>query len=555
MRLVSLKVYKTTNDEVIRDITFNEKGLSLIVDETKTKGSRSNIGKTIAVKIIDLCLGAKSVSSIYKDKDTGEDSIIKTFLKENKVVAKLICLINEEEHSFIRALYPNGKNYIDDVKKTMPEYKSSLNKLCFDNSSDVPTIRELMKKFIRLDFSNEDALLKFLGNFQKNYKYQAIYDFLFGIGTSKSKNITILEQNEIIGKDIEAIFRKNSISSLEEFSTKIELEESEVKKFKQEYSEVSVIDDYNKKYEEIKSIDSQMHQLENNLSNLNLQKDLMVEKIKKEKEKIFSVDINLLKKLYDETKLIIDSPIKDFEEFTNFHNGMVKKRIEMLDDVYSKLLSTIKTLTSELEQIHEKYESNYVNFNVELKEKFEEKYSEYTKNKMNLENSKQDYEYIIKKQKEIAFNLSNKTLQDSDEDNLKDITDTLNKYFRKLTENILRKPYAIVIKRDIEEDEFPIEIIGAEGKLGTGIKKAMITCFDFAHVNLIIEKKYHMPHFLIHDKMENIPLEELEGIIAESRNFEGQYILPILSDRIDRFDIKDEEIILKLSTEVKFFKV
>ncbi len=555
MRLVSLKVYKTTNDEVIRDITFNEKGLSLIVDEAKTIGSRSNIGKTTAVKIIDLCLGAKSVSSIYKDKDTGEDPIIKTFLKENKVVAKLICLINEEEHSFIRALYPNGKNYIDDVKKTMPEYRSSLNKLCFDNSSDVPTIRELMKKFIRLDFSNEDALLKFLGNFQKNYKYQAIYDFLFGIGTSKSKNITILEQNEIIEKDIEAIFRKNSISSLEEFSTKIELEESEVKKFKQEYSEVSVIDDYNKKYEEIKSIDSQMHQLENNLSNLNLQKDLMVEKIKKEKEKIFSVDINLLKKLYDETNLIIDSPIKDFEEFTNFHNGMVKKRIEMLDTVYSNLLSTIKNLTSELEQIHEKYESNYVNFNVELKEKFEEKYSEYTKNKMNLENSKQDYEYIIRKQKEIAFNLSNKTLQDSDEDNLKDITDTLNKYFRKLTENILRKPYAIVIKRDIEEDEFPIEIIGAEGKLGTGIKKAMITCFDFAHVNLIIEKKYHMPHFLIHDKMENIPLEELEGIIAESRNFEGQYILPILSDRIDRFDIKDEEIILKLSTEVKFFKV
>lgn len=555
MRLVSLKVYKTTNDEVIRNITFNEKGLSLIVDEAKTKGSRSNIGKTTAVKIIDLCLGAKSVSSIYKDKDTGEDPIIKAFLKENKIVAKLICIINEEEHSFIRALYPNGKNYIDDVKKTSSEYKASLNKLCFDNSSNVPTIRELMKKFIRLDFSNEDSLLKFLGSFQKNYKYQAIYDFLFGIGTSKSKNITILEQNEIIEKDIEAIFRKNSISSLEEFSTKIELEESEVKKFKQEYSEVSVIDDYNKKYEEIKSIDSQMHQLENNLSNLNLQKDLMVEKIKKEKEKIFSVDINLLKKLYDETNLIIDLPIKDFEDYTDFHNGMVKKRIEMLDAVYSNLQTTIKTLTSKLEQIHEKYESNYVNFNVELKEKFEEKYSEYTINKMNLENSKQDYEYIIKKRKEIAFNLSNKTLQDSDEDNLKDITDTLNKYFRKLTENILRKPYAIVIKRDIEEKEFPIEIIGAEGKLGTGIKKAMITCFDFAHVNLIIEKKYQMPHFLIHDKMENVPLEELEGIIAESRNFKGQYILPILSDRIDRFDIKNEEIILKLSTEVKFFKV
>ena len=72
MRLIKLKVYSSLDDSIIRLIKFNPQGLSLIVDETNSKSSGSNIGKTTAVKVIDLCLGAKSVSSIYKEGDTGE---------------------------------------------------------------------------------------------------------------------------------------------------------------------------------------------------------------------------------------------------------------------------------------------------------------------------------------------------------------------------------------------------------------------------------------------------------------------------------------------------
>ena len=93
------------------------------------------------------------------------------------------------------------------------------------------------------------------------------------------------------------------------------------------------------------------------------------------------------------------------------------------------------------------------------------------------------------------------------------------------------------------------------GKPGTGIKKAMITCFDLAHINLIIDKNYLMPKFAVHDKMENIDLNELKGIINEARKFEGQYIFPILSDRIDMMGIKQEEMVLSLSAENKFFDI
>ncbi|WP_271812762.1 DUF2326 domain-containing protein [Clostridium beijerinckii] len=63
-----------------------------------------------------------------------------------------------------------------------------------------------------------------------------------------------------------------------------------------------------------------------------------------------------------------------------------------------------------------------------------------------------------------------------------------------------------------------------------------------------------MPTFKIHDKLENIDLMELSNIIKETRNFEGQYIFLILNDEIEKFGIK-EEVVLRLSTEDKFFGV
>ena len=105
------------------------------------------------------------------------------------------------------------------------------------------------------------------------------------------------------------------------------------------------------------------------------------------------------------------------------------------------------------------------------------------------------------------------------------------------------------------DDEIPVKIIGINGKHGTGIKKAMITCFYLVHVKLIINKVYHMSIFKIHDKLENIDLMELSNIVKETRNFEGQYIFLILNDGIEKLGIKEEEVVLRLSTEEKFFGV
>ena len=78
MLIKRLIVRKTYPDcEIIRDIEFNLKGLNLIVDNTSdvVEDSGNNVGKTTAIKIIDLCLGAKSVRDLYYDNDTKSDNI------------------------------------------------------------------------------------------------------------------------------------------------------------------------------------------------------------------------------------------------------------------------------------------------------------------------------------------------------------------------------------------------------------------------------------------------------------------------------------------------
>ncbi|MCI1750952.1 MAG: hypothetical protein LKI17_06480 [Megasphaera cerevisiae] len=554
MQLIKLEVIKSTTNEIIRTISFNKTGLSLIVDKTNKINSGSNIGKTTAVKVIDLCLGARLVSGLYKERDTGENIIVGQFLEDYKVIAILTCKIGNEKHVFKRSLYKNGTYEIDgEVVKNLQIYCCKLNSIVFDNKNNVPTLRQLISKFIRLDNANEAALLKFLGTYPKNYKYQAVYNYLFGIDNTKSENVNILEENEKIDKDIEAIYRKNSISSLTEFETKINLMTEEIDKFKKAYAEVTVVDDYTTKINENQLLLSNIQKLELKYARLRLKQDLMQAKIEREKENFFSVDIKMLKALYAETKLHLSKSLYDFNDLTNFHNSMVNKRIEMLQAALNEITKDTQQLALKLQEQRKIYESKYVSFNVILKDKFEEKYNEFITNKIKLETYISDFQYI-KQQIEIKNNnIRNKLIRNDNSKKRNEIIERLNFYFKRLTHNIIGESYAIVF--DAKEDSFPIKIVGLNGKPGTGIKKAMITCFDMAHIDLIIEKKYHMPTFLIHDKMENIDLMELAKIVDEGRKFSGQYIIPILSDRIARLGIKEDEVVLSLSARDKFFRI
>ena len=235
MKIKKLIVRKTKPSEVIiREITFNEKGLSLIVDNTPENiiESGNSVGKSTAIKIIDLCFGAKSVRELYYDSDTRSENIeVKDFLSENKVQAELILLdVNKNIYSIKRDLFPHGKKYIFDDEYNKDEFGAELKKIIFGLNEPRPTFRQLIPKFVRLENTAEDSMIKFLPMMTSNDVYDTIYCFLFQIYSDKLVNqkSEIIEKISECQKTVQALEKSKSITSLSVLKQSLEIINSDL---------------------------------------------------------------------------------------------------------------------------------------------------------------------------------------------------------------------------------------------------------------------------------------------------------------------------------------
>lgn len=105
--------------------------------------------------------------------------------------------------------------------------------------------------------------------------------------------------------------------------------------------------------------------------------------------------------------------------------------------------------------------------------------------------------------------------------------------------------------------KFPVSIAALGGNVGTGKKKAVIVAYDLAYMQYSIDAGIQVPYFVIHDKMENTHINQLRTIFEICDDIEGQYIIPILRERIDKIDTKyiEKAKVLELSSTNKFFGV
>ena len=105
--------------------------------------------------------------------------------------------------------------------------------------------------------------------------------------------------------------------------------------------------------------------------------------------------------------------------------------------------------------------------------------------------------------------------------------------------------------------KFPISIASLGGNVGTGKKKAVIVAYDLAYMQYSIDAGIPVPQFVIHDKMENTHINQLKTIFEICDGIQGQYIIPILRERIDKIDDKyiEKAKVLELSSTNKFFGV
>ena len=244
-----------------------------------------------------------------------------------------------------------------------------------------------------------------------------------------------------------------------------------------------------------------------------------------------------------------------------FHNAMIQNKINFINE---QLSTKEELLQAYIEQ---------TNGLIEEKEKVTlEVLDEGLLDELNLINRK--IEDLSQKKGEILKSITlleeqdkikdklNEKLQDieskMDGSEVEEKIKKFNQIFSDYCEKLYGEKYLLAYNVNWEEEnKFPISIASLGGNLGTGKKKAVIVAFDLAYMQYAITMKIKAPQFVIHDKMENTHINQLKTIFQISQNIDGQYIMPILRERIDKVDevYVDKSKVLELSESNKFFNI
>lgn len=571
MKIKKLIVRKLEpSEETIREIQFNKKGLSLIVDNT-TKEERetgNSIGKTTAIRIIDLCLGAKSVRQLYYDSDTRSDNKeVRDFLKKYKVQAELILIENEKEYSIKRDLYERGKRYIGDKIYSEKEFAAQLKKMIFHLEESHPTFRQLAPKFVRIDNTSEDNMIQFLPKMRGDIKstYDTIYGFLFQLYSSKLLNQkSELNQKQTESrKIIQALEKSKSIASLSALKQSLEIIDTDLKELSDKREKLSYMDEYREELDMKRQLTAQINELQEQLELLEFEIDNMRKSISNLSQEKSEINFQTLKSIYQEAESFVPELQKSFEDMVDFHNSMIQNRIDFIREQlekkeqiwkqYSEQLETVladkKKITVESLDEGLLEELNTLNYKIE---NLSQKKGEVIKSIEILEEQEKIYKKLDEQLAEIDIEAAKSA--NRIEEKLK----KFNAIFSDYCNQLYGEKYLLSYNQNWKaEKKFPVEIVSIGGALGTGKKKALIVAFDLAYMQYGIQMGLHVPQFVIHDKMENTHINQIKTIFKISNSIEGQYIMPILRERIDKVDqdLIEGAKVLELSEEDKFFRI
>ena len=128
-----------------------------------------------------------------------------------------------------------------------------------------------------------------------------------------------------------------------------------------------------------------------------------------------------------------------------------------------------------------------------------------------------------------------------------------NKYFSKMSNILYGEHYLLFQKK--KENGYDFAIQNIEGNPSAGKKKGQIAAFDFAYIQFADELAIRCLHFILHDQLENIHDNQLNTLFEVANHLNGQYIVPILRDKVpENIDISPYTI-LTLSQDDKLFKI
>ncbi len=555
------------DDLIIRNITFH-KGINLILDNTKSedkKESGNNVGKSTVIKLIDFCFGSSS-ESIYLDPEFKKPNIqVENFLKDNNIIITLKLVESLEDDTsyevIIKRNFLKNSEKIQEVNgetiKDNKKFQQKLKELIFKSSEDKPTFKQIISKNIRDDKNRVEHTLKVLSPYTSQDEYEALYLYWLGIDLDSSERKQKLLAAKKIEENLQKRLKKeNNISQIEQSLIIVSrsINFLEVKK-----ETLSINPNYNEELESLNQVKSKLNRLSSNLGRLELRRELILES-KEELEKDYTeIDTQKIKSLYDSAKKLIPSIQKSFEETLSFHNEMVNEKIRYITEELPELEEKISVIKNEIEKDLQKE----LYFTVKLKKsKFNEELQEiitqltkFYEQKGNLEEKKRLWESSLSKLQKIIEDL------DEIDEGILNLDDLIQERITKFNEFFSDLSYRLYGEHFIlssQQNEKGLELIidSISGKLGTGKKKGQIFAFDLAYMQFADALDIECLHFVLLDQIENVHDNQISSLLLEIiNNINGQYVLPVLTDKLpNEINAKQYEV-LSLSQNDKLFKI
>lgn len=552
---------------IIRDIHFH-KGINLIVDETPVGSSQqatgNNVGKTTVLRLVDYCFGADG-KNIYQDTEFNKqpNTTIENFLKDNEIIITIILVDNldiSKKEVVIR------KNFLSRTKKLQEingenitndkEFDKALKKEIFNSEVDKPTFRQIISKNIRDEKNKMTNIVKVLNSFASSEVYEALYLFWLGISTDSHSEKERLSLDKKKEESFQKRLKKEGELSLIE--QQLILLNDKIDELNTRKNKFNLNENYAADVDKLNDVKSKLNRSATELSRLEIRKDLIIESKEDLQQEYTQIDTSQIKSLYEKAKSLISNIQVSFEDTVKFHNDLISEKLEYITKELPEIEQQIRKIKSEIIVLRKEEDTLTESLNKSaLVEDFEKTILDLNKQferKGNLEEQKRLWLYSQEKLNSIDNDLNaiNQGISSKDNQIQNRITE-FNKYFSVMSNRLYDETYLLSSQKN--EKGYELIVTNLEGNPSTGKKKGQIAAFDFAYVEFADKLDIECLHFIMHDQLETIHDNQLNTIVEVANSINGQYVVPILRDKIpSNIDISEFEV-LSLSQNDKLFKI
>ena len=563
----------SSTDGILRDIRFH-KGLNLIVDETISAESPTttgnNVGKTTVLKLVDYCLGAKA-GIVYADPErrSAEYTAVRTYLEERSVEV-LLELVDDLDDSVSRRVviernFARGRRAwrrVNGEDCTMLEFGRRLKELLFPQleGRESPTFRQVIAHNIRYDDYRLSHTIEVLHPTTKPIEYESLYLFLFGCPRPSGDLKHVLAQRK--RDELSYLKRLSQGNSEADYEAVLEALDREIDQLEARRNRFTADPAFAEKLKESDRLAVQISRVRGVLSQL----DIRINAINESREQLDAsrsqADAAMLRRIYSEASSLLPRLQRSFEEFLQFHNGMVDERIrfisEELPDLEARRTNLDKELAGLLErdvELARDLEGKITGEEFErLLRDINQRYQRKGEIQASLDQLRESRESIEKLDVQLR-ELDQQDAAQNLESRLRHQLELFNDQLSAVSNRLYGETFVLTFDTRVDRSGTPYYDfrIPDVANVSTGKKQGEILCFDIAYTRFADRAGIDCLHFLLNDKKELVHGNQLVEVARLAEESGVQLVLSMLSDKLpDGFD-DSRYVVLSLSQENKLF--